>query len=265
MELLNNFLIQMKLRNRLLLQPKSETLPKIIFRTFSNKTVSNNFFETSEEWKKLNPEYNIVWYDNKECDSFMKQYYEGEVFQAYQILKPGAYKADLWRLCILYKYGGVYVDAHSLPHVSLDYLLEKYNTKKSKIFISILDSFTPTAIHNGFIISEKGHPFLLQGIKDIVSNVNKRYYGFSSLHPTGPVCLERTIRKFTHKPSCLGWNKCSNLSFYLLEHIMGIYQYIYDKDVLVMQKYYSMLMYLYWKITNKNGYKILWNNHDIYN
>ena len=25
-------------------------------------------------------------------------------------LKPGAYKADLWRLCVLYKEGGIYLD-----------------------------------------------------------------------------------------------------------------------------------------------------------
>jgi mannosyltransferase OCH1-like enzyme len=29
---------------------------------------------------------------------------------AFDKLKPGAYKADLWRYCILYKKGGIYLD-----------------------------------------------------------------------------------------------------------------------------------------------------------
>ena len=45
------------------------------------------------------------------CREFIAQEYPPDVLMAYDRLIPTAFKADLWRYCVLYKYGGVYLDA----------------------------------------------------------------------------------------------------------------------------------------------------------
>ena len=48
---------------------------------------------------------------DSDCRSFIAREYPPDVVMAYDRLIPTAFKADLWRYCVLYKYGGVYLDA----------------------------------------------------------------------------------------------------------------------------------------------------------
>jgi len=50
-------------------------------------------------------------FHDAECRDFIAQEYPPDVLMAYDRLIPTAFKADLWRYCVLYKYGGVYLDA----------------------------------------------------------------------------------------------------------------------------------------------------------
>ena len=54
-----------------------------------------------------NPEFNHYLYDDKMCREFIKQNFQ-KCFYVFDKLKPGAYKADLWRYCILYKWRYLY-------------------------------------------------------------------------------------------------------------------------------------------------------------
>ncbi len=47
---------------------------------------------------------------DSDCRSFIAREYPPDVLMAYDRLIPTAFKADLWRYCVLYKYGGVYLD-----------------------------------------------------------------------------------------------------------------------------------------------------------
>jgi mannosyltransferase OCH1-like enzyme len=205
----------------------------------------------------------MLWYSNKDCDNFMEKYCEKDIIYAYNILKPGAYKADLWRLCVLNKFGGVYIDAFATPFISLEKMLKGcYN--KDKQFISILDcSYAGNGIHNGFIVSEKNHPFLEQAIKDIVDNVKKKKYKKSSLAITGPLALRKSIETITGKTPKEGWNM-TIYPYYLFVHNFGPHQNITKDGEYIMQKYYSFLVLLHHKIT-KNGYSKMYTNRQVYN
>lgn len=41
----------------------------------------------------------------------MEEHFQGPIFDAYRSINPafGAMKADFWRYCVLYMYGGVYL------------------------------------------------------------------------------------------------------------------------------------------------------------
>ena len=48
-----------------------------------------------------------------------------KVYDAYTRIKPGAFKSDLWRYCVLYVYGGFYIDIDSICLGTLDMFVKK--------------------------------------------------------------------------------------------------------------------------------------------
>ena len=55
--------------------------------------------------------HNIQIYDDKEIIQFFKDHYKDSDRYINKFNKlQGAHKADLWRYCVLYHYGGVYLD-----------------------------------------------------------------------------------------------------------------------------------------------------------
>ena len=49
-------------------------------------------------------------YNDDDCRAFIRDAFPPDVVAAYDLLIPTAFKADLWRYCVLYKFGGVYLD-----------------------------------------------------------------------------------------------------------------------------------------------------------
>jgi hypothetical protein len=49
-------------------------------------------------------------FNDADCRNFIVREYPPDVLMAYDRLIPTAFKSDLWRYCVLYKYGGVYLD-----------------------------------------------------------------------------------------------------------------------------------------------------------
>ena len=58
------------------------------------------------------------------CQQFLLEQFSELHETNFKIIPDGPIKSDFWRLCILYKYGGIYVDADIHPLMHLDnYLL----------------------------------------------------------------------------------------------------------------------------------------------
>lgn len=51
-------------------------------------------------------------------------HFPSEVLEAFDILIPGAFKADLFRYCVLFIYGGVYADVDMLLKTKLDMAID---------------------------------------------------------------------------------------------------------------------------------------------
>jgi len=88
-------------------------IPKIIYQTWKDKNLSSNLLKIRDNIIKLNPDYKIILYDDKEIDEFIKSNFDEYVYNAYSKLNIGAARADFWRYCILYKFGGIYLDFDS--------------------------------------------------------------------------------------------------------------------------------------------------------
>ena len=162
-------------------------IPLKIFQTWYTKDLPPKMRERVEILKKQNPRFEHFLYDDNDCRELIKNNFNEDVLIAYDNLIPGAYKADLWRLCVLYVYGGIYMDI-KLICVNGFKLIE---LTESNHFIK--DRPLPLSIFNSMMICQKGHPFLLMGINKIVNNVKNKYYGLTPLDPTGPVMLGNLI------------------------------------------------------------------------
>jgi mannosyltransferase OCH1-like enzyme len=141
-----------------------------------------------------NPEFNFYVYDNDMCRQFIVDNFEKNVVDIFDKLKPGAYKADLFRYCILYVHGGVYMDIKFKLHVKLSELINKYG---GEVFVKDPDWYPDSCeggCTNGFIICKKNNPLFLDCINQIEQNYKDKYYGENFLYPTGPCLLGKIIR-----------------------------------------------------------------------
>ena len=97
-------------------------IPKIIYMCDKNLTYIEKY---SQNWKLLNPDFEIKLYDNQMCEEFLRNEFSELHADIFNFLKDGPIKADFWRVCVLYKYGGYYVDADIEPLVPINTFIEK--------------------------------------------------------------------------------------------------------------------------------------------
>ena len=161
-------------------------IPLDIYQTWFTKDLPPKMRERVEFLKSQNPRFTHHLYDDNDCREFIKSHFKPDVLWAYDSLIPGAYKADLWRLCILFINGGIYMDVKMccVNGFKLIELTEKEHYVKDR---------HPNTIYNALMSCRRGNIFLFKSIRQIVENVKNKYYGHDPLHPTGPALLGNII------------------------------------------------------------------------
>jgi len=89
------------------------TIPKVIYQTWKSKNLPIQIQKHIDEMLSYNLDYEYIFYDDNDIKEFIKDNYDKKINLAYDMLKIGAAKADLWRYLILYKNGGIYIDVDS--------------------------------------------------------------------------------------------------------------------------------------------------------
>ena len=131
---------------------------------------------------------------------FLSKSFGVEVLNAYDSLRPMAYKADLARYCLLYRYGGWYADI-SLKIVSP--LLETLSSGSDLCFFRDYGEGLPSPRVNAFdcqnslFFAPASHVALEKSIVQVIQNVKKKYYGFNSTSPTGPTMFGGVLASFS--------------------------------------------------------------------
>ena len=158
-----------------------ENIPKYLWQTWHTK-LSPTMEAVVHTLKEQHNDFTHHLYNISDCRVFLEANFAHDVLQAYDTLLPYAYKADLWRLCILYIHGGIYLDVKfcCVGDFRLHQLLNKEYYAKD----SIADD-----ISNGIMVCSPKNPLLMKAIQKIVENVSQRFYGSSCFDITGPVLL----------------------------------------------------------------------------
>ena len=162
----------------------NDNIPLDIYQTWFNKDLPQGMIKSINKLKQDNPDFTFHLFDDNECADFIKEHFGIKVSDTFDNLIPGAYKADLWRYCILYKKGGIYIDVKfHTNNFNLKQLTDK------NYFVKDRDGHwekNKIGIYNGFMISKPKNPIFLNCINDIIKNVNSGNMGLNSLYPTGP-------------------------------------------------------------------------------
>jgi len=138
-----------------------------------------------------NPEYQQVYFSDSDCRSFISDFFS-DYLPEYDCLRPGAYKADLFRILLLYEYGGVYNDSTHQYLVPVHELI-------TKDLILTLDRWN-YGVFNSFMASIPNHPVISNFISSIITNIRNRDYGKCPLDITGPTALKYSLLQYLELP-----------------------------------------------------------------
>jgi len=204
---------------KLKIKPRNVKIPLTIYQTWKTKNLPPKMSECVKRLQEDNPEFEHHLYDDTNCRQFIADNFEADVLEAYDTLVPGAYKSDLWRYCILYKKGGIYLDikfqcesGFKLSEMVYDdetFVLDRpfeypklspTNYIKAVNAPNFYDLIYPmtnenqwinrqTGLYNAVMATKPNTQIMWNCIREIVKNVKSNYYGFNPLYPTGPGLL----------------------------------------------------------------------------
>ena len=224
-------------------------IPLNLYTCWHNKDLPPLMKTNYEKLIHDNPEFNVYLYDEDECREFIKTHFSTDVLNAYNSLIPCSYKSDLWRFCILYINGGIYLDikyqcVNNFKFIAL--------TEKEYFVRDRLDQHTYTAL----IITLPKNDILLKCINQIVENVNTRFYGNSSLDPTGPGLLgsfftqdDINIFEMYHAGS-------------VIENKLNEYYIVYNNSIILSN--YPDYRVEQSRIQKNKYYTLMWEEENIY-
>ena len=194
-----------------------------------------------------NPRITFHLYDEPECREFILNNFKPDVLAAYDSLIPSSYKSDLWRFCMLFINGGIYMDIKYRCVNGFKFL----DLTEKEYFVRDND---PKDTYTALIVTLPGNQILFKCIRQIVENVKNKYYGELWLDPTGPGLLGKY---FTQEEK-------NNMEMYhgLVESINKYYIVKGDRIILGFYEGYREEQKQFQK---QKHYSDFWRERNIYN
>jgi hypothetical protein len=149
--------------------------------TNTTKKLPKNLFLTYHDKKKIpkrvldryytftNNEFNIYILDDNDAIQFFKQYnFPPIIIKKYNSFKKGAHKADLLRYCLLYIYGGVYLDIKTelIENLTTSFDFDTEYPLTTHVLYT-LHNFVKITIYQGIMVSTPKNPIL----KTLIYNI----------------------------------------------------------------------------------------------
>jgi hypothetical protein len=210
-------------------------IPLNVYQTWYTTDLPPKMKECHELLKKQNPEFTFHLFDDQNCQDFIKKHFDQKVLNAYNTLIPGAYKADLWRYCVLYIHGGIYLDMkfESMDGFTFnDYLDKEY-------YVLDIDG---DSIYNALLICKPKSIIMFKSIFQILKHVKDKDYTNSDLSVTGTGMLKKIVSKEI-KSNLVMRHKCIHYEKYIYKENIPIFKsyprYYEDTPKLQSRTYYD--------------------------
>ena len=174
-----------------LISKRKINIPKVIYKTgpLPYDELTDDIKNIFKELEKQG--YIIEYFDDERCKSFIRKHFDIEVFNAWDKLIPGAYKADLFRYCVLYKNGGIYSDLSHNLRVPMRKIVNHYSDRL--VLVKDIPINEIPGIQISFMAASKGQNIFKMAIKAVIENCQKEYFGSNPLCPTGPALFHKIL------------------------------------------------------------------------
>ncbi|MGP5712872.1 glycosyltransferase family 32 protein [Vreelandella alkaliphila] len=182
------------------LKPKNKsTIPRIIWQTNFTNRVTLPVYLNYLFNRLMAPRFEYRFMITDARSDFIKGNFDDALFTSYSKLQIGAAQADFWRLMVLYKYGGVYldIDAHAIWPLS-------------RVVPGDIDELYVTTrkgeLSNYFIASKPGNPNLRRLIDQVQQNIAENTLT-NVFELTGPGVFiqlldQRTVPTVSYRHAC---------------------------------------------------------------
>lgn len=146
----------------------NQTIPKTIVLTTRDKNAIPNHIH--EQYKKHAKGYQLLIFDDADCEAFLKTEYPPEVLRTFRRCKVGAHKADLFRYAYLFKRGGVYLDVKTVLLKDLDTFI-RHDTPV--FYVVFTDD---KRLYNGILCTPPRNEYFYKLLSDMVYGPPLTYY-----------------------------------------------------------------------------------------
>ena len=154
-----------------------QKIPKLIWQTAKSipHPQSHQYIKT---WIDKNPGYEWLFMDDVRCDQFIKDNFNQEFYDMYNSLPYGVMRADVWRVCVVYVYGGIYVDTDCECVVPISQWIDNHS-------LIVAEEIPNGDIANFAFAATPKHPALLSAINTFVELYNST--SFMSVDTPTPI------------------------------------------------------------------------------
>jgi len=215
--------------------PSQGCIPKLIHVCWRNAWIPSSLNDMVLMKNRTMVEgFETRFYTNTTIMEFLQLYFPPIVLETYLLINPeyGACMSDFFRYCVLYIFGGMYVDLKTHIRKPLDKLWETYFEtcgEKGLVYVShwpmaryhhiqsVELNHPDGEIMNWVLFASPGHPFFKLVIDEMVRqiqawHVQKYRYGekINVLRLTGPIFLTRMVLMARKKDPTIVVNQAVN-------------------------------------------------------
>lgn len=157
-----NYFNNIQHRERFVLEKEGADIVDIPKRIISFSSVEEGCLHYGTD--KLYGEYHIEFFDITKATAFIAKHYTNRIYQAWRLCRNISDKEQLFKLCYLVKYGGVYISykTKSLSSLTMHMLDNRYSLQLAKGFMGI---------DTRFVIAAPNHPLLIAILQYVLENL----------------------------------------------------------------------------------------------
>ena len=194
-------------KNRFVVDPaqQHQSIPRILHISHRSRCVGRDLNKILNRWKQAFPNYSIVYHDDTAVEKLLHQDWPEfpNLHRIFPCLLSGAMKSDVWRILVLYKYGGIYTDADNIPLG-----LNESHIEPTVSALFLTDPFSRPS--QNFMAMQAGHPIANITMHTMIDNVLKveNIATQRVVFVTGPHALKTGYQLFMqNQPDIFGYRR----------------------------------------------------------
>lgn len=249
---------------------ESILIPRRIMQTYKSDIVQERMKTAIQNVQKAHPGFMYEYFNDTNARAFIADHFEPRVLEAFDILIPGAYKADVFRLCYLYVHGGWYIDISMNFNKNVEWIFEQIKERQPEMNIGkvglvlVRDDPCTTLqyVYQAFLGSVPRHPIIKYILDAIVERVHARDMSEDCLSITGPGIFGRCLNRYFGR---------SEDNKHIIDGVFHSDEIVMlrhgDGEILAYDKVFAKTKYSDWKKdrTNSKHYSHLYRKGRVFN